>query len=79
MIVLKTKNEKYFIDFNKFVSIYKITITFHSEERLVNLERGRECFVGLSHRRKMYTEEKAKVVASVWGTEFIQFHSAQQI
>ena len=22
--------------------------TFHSQERLVNLERGRECFVGLS-------------------------------
>ena len=26
-----------------------------------------------SHRRMIKTEEKAKVVASVWGTEFIQF------
>ena len=25
------------------------------------------------HRRRIYTEEKAKVVATVWGTEFIQF------
>ena len=25
------------------------------------------------HRRRMGTEEKAKVVASVWGTEFVQF------
>ena len=25
------------------------------------------------------TEEKAKVVAAVWGTEFIQFHAALQI
>ena len=24
------------------------------------------------------TEEKAKVVAAVWGTEFIQFHAALQ-
>ena len=25
------------------------------------------------HRRRINTEEKAKVVAAVWGTEFIQF------
>ena len=25
------------------------------------------------------TEEKAKVVAAVWGTEMIQFHAALQI
>ena len=25
------------------------------------------------HRRRIYTEEKAKVVATVWGTEHIQF------
>ena len=28
---------------------------------------------GKEHRRRIYTDEKAKVVASVWGTEFIQF------
>ena len=33
-------------------------------------ERARE------HRRRIYTEEKAKVVAAVWGTEFIQFLAA---
>ena len=25
------------------------------------------------HRRRMKTEEKAKVVAAVWGTEFMEF------
>ena len=28
------------------------------------------------HRRRIKTEEKAKVVASVWGEEFIQFLAA---
>ena len=27
----------------------------------------------VGHRRRIYTEEKAKVVAAVWGTECIQF------
>ena len=31
-----------------FSLIFKTTPTFHSEERLVNLVRGRECFAGLS-------------------------------
>ena len=31
--------------------------------------------LGLRHRRRIYTEENAKVVAAVWGTEFIQFLS----
>ena len=26
-----------------------------------------------THRRRFYSEEKAKVVAAVWGTEFIKF------
>ena len=30
------------------VQVTKLHPTFHSEERLVNLVRGRECFVGLS-------------------------------
>ena len=25
------------------------------------------------HRRRIYTEEKAKVVSAVWGTDFIHF------
>ena len=28
------------------------------------------------HRRRINTEEKAKVVAAVWGTEFLQFLAA---
>ena len=32
-----------------------------------------------SHRRRIYTEEKAKVVAVVWGTELIQFLAAPAI
>ena len=31
------------------------------------------------HRKRIYTEEKAKVVAAVWGTELIHFLAAQQI
>ena len=27
----------------------------------------------LPHRRRIYIKEKAKVIASVWGQEFIQF------
>ena len=26
-------------------------------------------------KRRIYTEEKAKVVAAAWGTEMIQFHA----
>ena len=32
-----------------------------------------------AHRRRIYTEEKAKVVAAVWGTELIQFLATLQI
>ena len=35
--------------------------------------RGRECYVGLFHKRGINIEEKAKVVAAVRGTAFIQF------
>ena len=28
------------------------------------------------HRKRIKTEEKSKVVASVWGEEYIQFHAA---
>ena len=31
------------------------------------------------HRRRIKTEEKAKVVAAVWGTGFIQFLAALAI
>ena len=32
--------------------------------------------VGCKHGRSLKTEEKAKVVAAVWGTEFIKFLAA---
>ena len=34
---------------------------------------------GSPHRRRTNTEEKAKVVAAVWGKEFIQFLAALSI
>ena len=34
---------------------------------------------GWLHRRRIKTEEKAKVVTAVWGTEFIQFLAAPAI
>ena len=33
-------------------------------------------WVSRKHRRRIYTEQKAKVVNSIWGTEFIQFLDA---
>ena len=36
-------------------------------------------YIGKKHRRRINTEEKAKVVAAVWGTEFIQFLAAQAV
>ena len=30
-------------------------------------------------RRRIKTEEKAKIVAAVWGTEFIQFLAAKAV
>ena len=33
----------------------------------------------LLHRRRIKTEENAKVVAAVWGTEFIKFLAALDI
>ena len=38
---------------------------------------GPSCLYGLHHRRRIYTEDKAKIVASVWGTEFIELLAAQ--
>ena len=33
-------------------------------------------YLYIKHRRRMKLEEKAKVVASVWGAEFVQFLAA---
>ena len=35
--------------------------------------------VGAGHRRRIYTEAKAKVVAAAWGSELIQFLAALAI
>ena len=37
------------------------------------------CVLPSSQRRRIYTEAKAKVVASVWGKEFVQFLAALAI
>ena len=36
-------------------------------------------FESCCHKRRIYTEEKAKIVAAVWGTEFFQFLAATVI
>ena len=36
-------------------------------------------FITGNHRRRIYTEEKAKIVAAVWGTQFIQSLAALDI
>ena len=41
----------------------------------MNMECGHG-FESLQHRRRLKTEEKAKVLAAVWGEEFIQFLAA---
>ena len=46
-IFLKIKNKKNSFTVQMFCNLLNHP-TFHSEERLVNLPRGRECFVGLS-------------------------------
>ena len=35
--------------------------------------------ISTSHRRRMKTEEKAKVVSAVWGTYLVQFLAALAI
>ena len=32
--------------------------------------------ISLGHRRRIYSEEKANVIAAVWGTNFIPFLAA---
>ena len=47
MILLKTKTKNNSLTLQFFSNLQNYP-TFTSEERLVNLQRGRECFVGLS-------------------------------
>ena len=44
-----------------------------------NLGRPASQIARCNHRRRIKTESKAKVVASIWGTEFIQFLTALAI
>ena len=47
--------------------------------RIKVLPTSKNAGIWYNHRRRMYTEEKAKVVAAVWGIEFIQFLAALAI
>ena len=51
---------------------YTVELVIFSQ--LVRL--GQLLFYGLGHRRRIKTGEKAKVVATVWGEEFIKFLAA---
>ena len=44
--------------------------------RLTSME---ETVIQVNHRRRKKKEKKAKVVAFVWGTEFLQFLASLQI
>ena len=48
-------------------------------EYILALNATRYTMLLLPHRRRIYTEEKTKVIATVWGTEFIQFLAALAI
>ena len=54
----------------------KKSITKHQKENKTNV--GEFCEAPY-HRRRINTEETAKVVASVWGEDFIQFPAALAI
>ena len=51
-------------------------LTLPQVSSLVNMY---STYVGVQHRRRMETEAKAKVVASVWGAKFIKFFAALAI
>ena len=58
-------------------------ISHHNHQLVANLI-GREVTENnlcepIGHKRRIKTEEKAKIVAAGWGTELIQFLAAQAI
>ena len=55
-----TDREVFYLEIEDFLLYSKFTVKMTSS-------------YSVSHRRRIYTEEKAKVVAAVWGTEFIPF------
>ena len=44
--------------------------------RPIPAESQQHFFIYVQHRRRIKTEEKAKVIASVWREEFFQFLAA---
>ena len=57
----------------KIVNRFFATILFVPESK----GHPTQLFKSRNHRRRIYTEEKAKVVAAAWGTAFLQFLAAQ--
>ena len=45
-------------------TVYLFSLTMNSSPRILGTSK---------HRRRMNTQEKANVVAAVWGKQFIQF------
>ena len=52
----------------------EIVLIMCNQGRRITFDRMKQ--EGITHRRRMETEEKAKVDASVWGAKFIQFLAA---
>ena len=58
-----------------------MTVTSHPTNNQIELNRSQQLLSydrvkSTSHRRRINTEDKAKVVAYVWGEEVIQFLAA---
>ena len=68
----------------KFVRHFVVILILEVSSETPGFQNKLPSFTGLGlsehgHRRRIKTEAKAKVVASVWGTEFIQFLAALAI
>ena len=59
---------------------YFVRLASEPEDAFLGPSRLPSCqpplVVSYSHRRRIYTEEKANVVAVSWGTELLQFFAA---
>ena len=69
---------EYYINLHKILVIKLSCYRWVCSTRCQMLLTVRLCTIVLcvGHRRRINTEEKAKVVAAVWGTKFIKFLAA---
>ena len=58
-----------------FCSLLAIFFSFETDGTIIEILKLGACtfILYIHHRRRIYTEEKAKVVTAAWGTELLQF------